>query len=97
MGSVVIIFLPILLPYLLICAVAGKFGYGPLDVLFGPLELALGGIVEFFFGGSDEAFFSFMDTFSKTFLEKFTAFMTENEDILTVASEKIGDFLAMLV
>lgn len=97
MGSVVIIFLPILLPYLLICAVAGNFGYGPLDVLFGPLELALGGIIEVFFGGSDEAFFSFMDSFSKTFLEKFTEFMTENEDVLMTVSKKIGEFLAMLV
>lgn len=93
MGSVVILFLPILLPYLLICAVAGKFGYDPLDVLFGPLELALGGIIEAFFGGSDEAFFGFMDNG----FNKIISFLTENEDTLVSTSEKIADLIGMIL
>lgn len=97
MGSVVIIFLPILLPYLLICGIAGNFGYDPLDVLFGPLELALNGIIEVFFGGSQESFFGFMDTVTNTFLEKFTAFFTENEAAIAAASEKIGELLEMIL
>ena len=97
MGSVVIIFLPILLPFLLVWAVMSKFGYDPLELLFGPLDLALAGITEVFFGGSDEAFWGFMDSFTETFLDKFTEFMTENENILMPIADKIGEFLASLV
>lgn len=93
MGSVVIIFLPILLPYLLICAVAGKFGYDPLDVLFGPFELALNGIIEVFFGGNQESFFGFLDAG----FDKIMSFLTENEDTLVSASEKIADLLGMIL
>lgn len=93
MGSVVIVFLPILLPYLLICAVAGKFGYDPLDVLFGPFELTLNGIVEVFFGGDGELF---MSTF-QSFVDSFVEFVTENEETLVSTSEKIAEFLGVIL
>lgn len=93
MGSVVIIFLPILLPYLLICAVAGNFGYDPLDVLFGPFELALNGIIEVFFGGSQESFFGFLDVG----FDKIMSFLTENEDAIGATVEKIADLIGMIL
>lgn len=93
MGSVVIIFLPILLPVILILGIAEKFGYNPLDVLFAPFELALNGIIEVFFGGNGELF---MDTF-QSFVDNFLEFFTENEEALVSASEKIADLLGMIL
>lgn len=93
MGSVVIIFLPILVPVILILGIAEKIGYDPLDVLFGPLELALNGIIEVFFGGNGELF---MNTF-QSFVDNFLEFFTENEDTLTSISEKIADLIGMIL
>lgn len=93
MGSVVIIFLPILLPFILIMGIASKFGYDPLDVLFGPFEIILNAVINLFFGGDGELF---MDTF-QSFVDGFTNFITENEETLVSASEKIAEFLGSVL
>ncbi len=93
MGSVVIIFLPILLPLILILGTAEKLGYNALDVLFAPFELALGGIIEVFFGGNEELF---MSTFESV-VNNFMNFFTENEDTLVSASQKIAELLGSVL
>lgn len=93
MGSVVIIFLPILLPLILILGTAEKLGYNALDVLFKPLELVLAGIIEVFFGGNEELFMNTLDSFVDNFLK----FVTENEDVLVSTSEKIAELLGSII
>ena len=93
MGSVVIIFLPILLPLILILGTAEKFGYSALDVLFKPLELFLAGIIEVFFGGNEELFMSTFDSVVNNFMN----FFIENEDTLVSTSEKIAELLGSIL
>lgn len=93
MGSVVIIFLPILVPFILILGIAEKLGYNPNDVLLAPFELALNGIIEVFFNGSKESFFGFLDVW----YDKFFSFLTENEDTLASASKEIADLLSKIL
>lgn len=93
MGSVVIIFLPILLPLIIILGTAEKLGYDPIEVLFFPLSVLLEIIIRVFFGGSTEAFYGFLETVT----DKTVSFLTENEGELAAISEKIADFLGKFI
>ena len=89
MGSVVIIFLPILLPLIIILGTAEKLGYDPANVLFAPFGIFIEIIIKVFFGGSEEAFFSFLDSF----FNEATDFITENRDEIVVALTPFAELL----
>lgn len=92
MGSVVIIFLPILVPVILFLGIAEKFGYTANDIFSAPLVL-LDVIITVFFGGNEELFMSTLDSF----VDKFLEFVTENEDVLVSTSEKISELLGSVL
>lgn len=93
MGSVVIIFLPILLPFILFLGIAERFGYSTNDVIMEPFEFFLNTIVTVFFGGNEELFMSTFESFVNDYLE----FLTENEGTLASASEKIAELLGSII
>lgn len=90
MGSVTILFLPLLLPFLSIILIADKFGFTVNDVILAPFAFILEMIVKVFFAGDADSFMAFWDSC----IEKFLAFFNENEEGLVAASEKIAEMLS---
>lgn len=93
MGSVVIIFLPVLLPIILIMGIAGRFGYDPLEVIFAPFTLMLEAISALFFGGNDEAVLEFF----ASVMTKIADFCVENADIFESMGEKSTEWLDSVI
>lgn len=90
MGSVTIIFLPLLLPFLSTVIIADKLGVSVNDVIMAPLKFILETVIKLFFAGDAGAFMEFWDAG----LEKFLAFFNDNEEELVSASEKIAEMLS---